>query len=304
MNITQIQYFLAVVESGSLSAAANLLYVTQPALSIQISKLEEETGLQLFHRSPNGMTLTADGVEFCKYAGDVIDSWNRLKETTNTLKSTPSGPLRIGLGPRVFSNHLFEPILSYFEHHPEIKPSFIVPPNDDSLAALRKGDLDVALDRFPPLNLVPDFAAFSTHELIKEPYCILVSRNDPIAKMNTIPFASLNGMSFVAGLPGTMVNKIHYRDFAIANINVNTVDCSNYMDINMTMVRLGKGVSVGPRSFADFYNIAAVPFQPEITVALKLIYLRSSFNDPKIQSFQAYIMDYCKKTFSQSNRLV
>ena len=299
MNITQIQYFLAVAENGSLSAAANLLFVSQPALSVQISKLEEECGLQLFHRSPNGMTLTEDGVEFCKYAGEVIDSWKRMQENASARKGSLSGSFRIGLGPRVFSNRLFEPILSYFDRHTEIKPSLILHANDDPLTALRKGDLDIVLDRFPPLNLVPDSADFVTCELVREPYCILVSKDDPISKTDTFPFTSLNGLPFIAGLPGTMNYKIHHRDFAIANINVNEVNCSNCVDVNMAMVRLGRGVSNGPRSFGTFYGIAAVPFQPEINVALKLFYLRSNLRNPKIKSFQNYILDYCRKNFQE-----
>lgn len=282
MNITQIQYFLAVAENKSLSAAANLLFVTQPALSIQISRLESELDVQLFVRSPNGMLLTEAGVEFCKYAGNVIDSWHHMLDNVENLDRFTPGVLRIWLGPRVYSNNLLAPIISFFDMHPEISVSFPAVRNDDPLESLRSGKIDIALDRFPPLNLVPDHPRFVSYELIKEPYCVLAAKNNPISKRSSYQFSELNGQPFIAGLPETMSYKIHHRDFAIANVKVKRAISASSIDVNMKLVQMDKGISVGPLSFADYYDICAIPFQPEINVALKLFYLRSNCSNQKI----------------------
>ena len=76
MRLEQISYFLSVAEHGNITAAARSLYISQPALSKQITLLEQEIGLPLFERQARGVTLTRAGMQFQK------DLKNILKELT------------------------------------------------------------------------------------------------------------------------------------------------------------------------------------------------------------------------------
>ena len=81
MRLEQISYFLSVAEHGNITAAARSLYISQPALSKQITLLEQEIGLPLFERQARGVTLTRAGMQFQK------DLKNILKELENAKKN-------------------------------------------------------------------------------------------------------------------------------------------------------------------------------------------------------------------------
>ena len=68
MTIQQLHYAIVISETGSLSKAAEVLYITQPSLSGSMQELEKELGITIFHRSGRGVTLTNDGAEFITYA--------------------------------------------------------------------------------------------------------------------------------------------------------------------------------------------------------------------------------------------
>ncbi len=78
MTISQLEYALSVLKNGSFSKAAKNLALSQPALSTQIQKLEQEIGIKLFDRSSNPMTATEDGQAFLRRAQDIITSTERL----------------------------------------------------------------------------------------------------------------------------------------------------------------------------------------------------------------------------------
>ena len=73
MELRHLRYFLAVAETGSLSRAAEKLFIAQPPLSVQIRQLEEEMGTPLFVRHPKGVRLTAAGQTLCQEARELLD---------------------------------------------------------------------------------------------------------------------------------------------------------------------------------------------------------------------------------------
>lgn len=80
MTLQQIHYAITISETGSLNKAAEVLYVAQPSLSGAIRDLEEELGIQIFHRSGRGVTLTNDGAEFIAYARQMYHQYEALLE--------------------------------------------------------------------------------------------------------------------------------------------------------------------------------------------------------------------------------
>ena len=80
MTLQQLRYVIVISETGTLSRAAEVLYITQPSLSGAVQELERELGFALFHRSSHGMALTPDGVEFISYARQVCQQYEALLE--------------------------------------------------------------------------------------------------------------------------------------------------------------------------------------------------------------------------------
>ena len=80
MTLTQLKYILEVISAGTISKAAENLYISQPSLTASIKELENELGITIFTRTNRGVVLTADGEEFLGYARQVISQTNLIEE--------------------------------------------------------------------------------------------------------------------------------------------------------------------------------------------------------------------------------
>ena len=80
MTLQQLKYIIEIVNSGSINEAAKKLYITQPSLSSAVKELESEMGIELFLRTPKGITLTSDGAEFLGYARQVVEQASLLEQ--------------------------------------------------------------------------------------------------------------------------------------------------------------------------------------------------------------------------------
>jgi DNA-binding transcriptional LysR family regulator len=96
MDLTQLRAFVTVAQEGNLTRAAERLHLTQPAVSLQIKSLQTELQLQLFARTPSGMSLTDDGAKLLPYAERVMASVAEFRQGADALHTTVSGTLAIG----------------------------------------------------------------------------------------------------------------------------------------------------------------------------------------------------------------
>ena len=193
MTITQVLYALEVARCHNFSKAADNLFVSQPALSLQIKNLETELGYDLFTRTPKGIFLTELGQRFCQDAQVMADSWRTFQSKVQAQSRDGCRRLRVGMGCRVYSNRLFEDVVRFFELHPNIEVTFATGAGQDYITALKEGTLDLALDRLPPTSLLPDQKSFATYDLVTERQCILMSRSAPQSKLKSMTFQDLQG---------------------------------------------------------------------------------------------------------------
>lgn len=121
MDIRQIRYFVAVAESKSLTRAVERLSVEQPALSVNIKRLEEELGQQLFHRSAKGMQLTHAGNELLSHAYGILRQVASAVRGVRDINKDPQGSVVVAMPPSV-SHALTWPLYRYVnEHYPGIE---------------------------------------------------------------------------------------------------------------------------------------------------------------------------------------
>jgi LysR family hydrogen peroxide-inducible transcriptional activator len=101
MTITQLEYALAVQKHGSFAAAARHCFVTQPTLSIQIQKLEEEFGIRIFQRSQNPVQSTPEGIIFLEHAASILQQARNLRQSMEKLRGEIRGELILGIIPTI-----------------------------------------------------------------------------------------------------------------------------------------------------------------------------------------------------------
>lgn len=293
VTMLQILYALAVEQYRNFSKAAASQFVSQPALSQQIKQLEGELGYQLFTRSTHEVEITPRGREFCANARPLKEAWDVFQERLSLSGEASAKKLRIGMGSRVYSNHLFDPVVRFFDMHPELEVTFVTEAGHDFLTDLEEGRLDLALDRLPPTPLLGGSEALATEPLIRERQCILVARDDPRAALEEIRFSDLRGCAVITGLENSMEDRALQYDCQHSGTVFERVYRSDGIETNMSLLRGGKGIIIGPASFAGYYGVAAVPLSPEATTSLDFICLQKNAARAEIAALRKYLVSLC-----------
>ncbi len=121
MEIHQLKTFVTVAREGSITRAAERLYLSQPAVSAHIKAIEETLGLTLFERTPKGMNLTNDGMRLLVKAEKTLAVHREFIQEASSIKGRVSGKLHIGSGGNVSAEILGQLLMRLSEHYPELE---------------------------------------------------------------------------------------------------------------------------------------------------------------------------------------
>ncbi|MGX4641089.1 LysR substrate-binding domain-containing protein [Massilia sp. SYSU DXS3249] len=145
MELRQLRYFVAIVDHGSLSRAAQVLHVAQPALTQQLRQLEEELGAQLLHRSAHGVLSTEAGKVFYEHAQAILKQVADARSAVTQLTTRPSGSVTLGL-PHSISGALALPLLTAARTtYPEITLQLTEEISGSLTEQLKSGRLNLAV---------------------------------------------------------------------------------------------------------------------------------------------------------------
>jgi DNA-binding transcriptional LysR family regulator len=150
-----LRCFVTVAREGTVSRAATLLHLTQPAVSLQLKALEESTGLQLFNRTPGGFTLTEAGAALLPLAHKVVSASSDFRAAADSLRESVRGTLRVGtiLDPESIRLGPFVRSLATASKRTEVFLRYGM--SNDVLAQIGRGELDVGyyIDATPAESL-------------------------------------------------------------------------------------------------------------------------------------------------------
>lgn len=295
MTITQIVYALETARRSNISKAANALFVSQSALSQQLQKLEKELGYRLFERTVHGLEMTAEGMIFCEEAQPLIEHWERFQKTVHSDSAAKKRHLRISMGSRVYSNGLFQDVLRFFDDHSDLEVTFVTEAGRDFLTGLKDGSVDLALDRLPSEDYAAHQNALYACNLVRETQCVLMAKDDPRAAKASMSIKELQGATMITGLENSSEDKTLKEIFRKNGVTLNRMFRSDGIETNMNMVRSGKGVALGPKSFAEFYQVAAVEITPPLDITLKFICLKENLKRNEILLFRDYLQQTCRE---------
>lgn len=301
MTIIQVLYVLEVARHRSISKAAERLFISQPALSAQIRKLEQELGCSLFRREHQGVSLTAAGKAFCKSAGPVETAWKHLRQESLSLGDAVCRQVRIGVGTRVFTNGLVDAVIAFFDRHPETAVSLITDIAEHTLEALEEKRMDLAIDRLPPPSMLRHRERFFILPLLSEPQCMLLSPQDPRAAWPVFPFEKLQDSAVVSGPEGSLDDLITREYCRLYHVQPSRTYRADNLEAAISLIRSGKGVALGSPSFEAHYHVAAVPMVPADDVELCLICLRQNQNNSLVMQLGQHLLA-CVRARQQAER--
>lgn len=149
MNIDQLYYFTVIVETGTISAAARKLHMSQPPLSLQIQNLEKEYGVRLFERGSRQILLTEAGKHLYTYAQKILELKDLAENDLSHIKSGKQGTVRIGVISSGSCRAFFDGMADFRKKYPDVRFSVYEGNTYQMLDELDREKIELAVIRTP-----------------------------------------------------------------------------------------------------------------------------------------------------------
>ena len=280
MNLRDLQYLVALAEQRHFGRAAEACFVSQPTLSMQIRKLEDELGVALFERAPRKVMLTPAGHEVLERARRILSEVEQMKEAARRSKDPEAGSLRLGVFPTLGPYLLPHVVPQLRERFPQLQLLLVEEKSDVLLERLREGRLDAALLALP----VQD-EQLHAQFLFEEPFVLAAPAQHPLAREASLSVDALNDETLLLLEDGHCL-----RDQALdvcrrSGAQEKAGFRATSLETLRQMVAAGAGVTLLPAlavhaSVAQPRNIRLVPFRaPPPSRRIALVWRKSSAMD-------------------------
>jgi DNA-binding transcriptional LysR family regulator len=239
MNLNQLKIFYLAAKRGSLSAAAEALYITQPAVTKGIQRLQEYYEIKLFNRFGKKMALTDAGEVLFGIAESIFEMENQAEESLRDFQQRKRGFIRI-LSSESFGSYYLPYILNRFSRvNPKIRISMEILPTDQIVEKTASLANDLGFISYP----VPHKKLIS-REILEDSYQIIVPTGHPFAAKSVIEPEDLAGHSLIVHEKGSAPRKSTEEFLRLHNITVSIpMEHSNNEAIK-TAVEEGLGVAI------------------------------------------------------------
>ena len=187
MTITQLQYVLAVAEHKNFTLAAEKCFVTQPTLSMQIQKIEEELNILIFDRSKKPIQLTEIGQKIVNQAKNIVSEAGKIKDIVEFQKGFIGGEFRLGIIPTIMPTLLPMFLNNFIKKYPKVKLIIEELNTDEIISRLKNGHLDAAIAATPLED-----EKIKEIVLYYEPFVAYIPENNIISQKKEIEISDLN----------------------------------------------------------------------------------------------------------------
>ena len=251
MNLTQVEYFLAIAEKLNFTAAAKSLFVSQPALSKQIALLEEELDTKLFIRSNKKVVLTKAGIQFQKDLQHIIRQMDEAKEHAWRIGREDKKIFRIGCFDGAATADFLPKV---FERVKEISPDIQIDMRrgnfSDVRRALREDEVDIIFTLDFELAELYDF---QSREVAKRKGYFVFSEKSALAKKENLTEKDFNDQTFLVMKPENSFGGYHNAMSMVKSLGIHPrkVEKMNDMVTMLTYIELGYGYAILDGSVAD-----------------------------------------------------
>ncbi len=177
MTITQLKYILAVAEHKNFTVASEHCFVTQPTLSMQIQKLEDELDVILFNRAKKPISLTDIGEKIVLQAKTIVEESNRINDIVDQQKGYIGGEFKIAIIPTIMPTLLPMFLRSFNSKHPKVNLKIEELTTEDCIKKLTEGHIDAAIAATPLKN-----PYIKEKPLYYEPFVGFVPNYHPLSK--------------------------------------------------------------------------------------------------------------------------
>ena len=261
MNLRDLKYLVALADLRHFGKAADACFVSQPTLSTQIRKLEDELGVVLVERAPRKVMLTAAGLDVVQRARRIVADVEQMREAARRSRDPESGTLRLGVFPTLGPYLLPHVVPTLRARFPQLELLLVEEKSDELLQRLREGKLDAALLALP-LHDDQLHAEF----LFEEPFVLAAPQQHPLARRSALDAAELADETLLLLEDGHCLRDQALDVCRLSGAREKSGFRATSLETLRQMVAAGVGVTLLPalsvhEPIAQPANIRLVPFR-------------------------------------------
>ena len=279
MDIKILKYFLTVAREENFTRAAEILHITQPALSKQLKILEEELGKKLFTRKSSGIKLTAEGILLKNRAENLIELSDKIVEEFHAMTDVTGGEIYFGLAESYQIRYLAKEISLLKKIYPNLHCHITSGDTEQVIDKLDSGILDFAV-----LAETPDFYKYNFLEFPEaDVWGLIIPADDKLSEKNFIQFEDLIGLPLICS--GQAWRK-EISKWCGGKINELNLEISLKLSYNGAIFVQEKfGYLLTFDKIVNFENLIFRPLEPKLETKLYLVWKKYPNFSPMAEKF-------------------
>ncbi|WP_018861989.1 LysR family transcriptional regulator [Thioalkalivibrio sp. ALJ3] len=291
----RLQVFLTVARLLSFTRAAEVLHMTQPAVTFQVRQLEEQLETRLFDRNHNRVTLTEAGRLVQRYAERIFDTYGELEAALRELKGADGGAIVIGASMTV-AEYMLPALLGAFRRaHPDIGIRLRVGNTENVVAMVEEGSVDLGIVEAP----------VSHRTLLVQPCTVdqlrlIVPPEHALAGRKSVRVAEFVEQPFICREEGSGTREVIMEYLGRSGYDRNTLrGCMELGSPEAIKGAVAAGVGVSVLSEAvvakelALGELAAIPLDPPLERPISLVHARQQFRVPTLEVLMQFLRGYC-----------
>ncbi|WP_319533866.1 LysR family transcriptional regulator [uncultured Vibrio sp.] len=286
MELRQLKHFVAAAELGSISAAARLMNLAQPAISSSIKKLEQELKTPLFNRRDRGITLTVAGNEFLSHAKQILNQAEDAKLAMQAMEGLDQGLVDVAV-PSMLGSYYFPPLVMAFRHqYPNIDMNILDTGTRNIRRMLLEGEVELGV--VASKDLTPEL---ESGPLIREEMVVCMAVDHPLAEKEVIKYSDFLAHDLVLFQKGYYHHTLIDRVSQQVNIKPKVAFSSNLLPLIKAVIRQGYAISpMWKVAISNDDEIVTRPFAETFEIDLSLAWRKDSYLSRANQTFRDFLL--------------
>lgn len=292
MNLRDLRYLIALADLRHFGRAAEACHVSQPTLSTQVRKLEEELGVVLFERAPRQVMLTPAGKDIVERARRVWAEVEQMRETARRTADPEAGSVRLGLFPTLGPYLLPHVVPGIRKRFPRLELLLVEEKTEVLLGLLRSGRIDAAVLALPLHD-----EGLETEFLFEEPFMLALPGGHPLSGQRNLRLAELSDQHLLLLEDGHCLREQALEVCGLAGAGEKEGFRATSLETLRQMVAAGVGITLLPMLAVKppvpvSKNIQLLPFSnPPPSRRLAMCWRRSSAMAPFLRQLAAQLRD-------------
>ena len=269
MRLRHIEIFHAVYTCGSITAAAKMLNVSQPSVSKVLAHAEQQLGFALFDRQKGKIIPTQEAEKLIHHVADVYENISELRRTSENLRSSDSGQIRLAMIPSIGIQLAPSAIASYLDQHPETHFEIETLHLNQILRALKEFRVDIGM-AFDP----PDTPGIVVDRFATGKFVVLSHKSIDLGGRNCLSMEDLSGLDFINLNTRSPLGRLLGNHIKSSQVNLRSVAKVETHSIAAALVANGAGVTIVDEFTARSMrsnDVTHSPLEPELQFGVAML---------------------------------